>query len=308
MTTGQRREAVQLLMARGLSERRSCGLAALSRSSLHYQPQPRDDEAVTADLRAIAQQYVRYGYRRAHALLRKQRRINRKRVQRLWQQAELQRPTRRRRRRAKPAQAVPLQAKYPQHVWTYDFMQDSTMDSRPLRILTVVDEFTRESLAIAVARHFPAADVLPVLAQVIARRGPPAFVRSDNGSEFIARAVVDWLHAQKIDTHHIDPGAPWQNPFGESFNGHFRDECLNLEAFWTVLEAQVITERWRRYYNEERPHSSLDYRTPAEFRPRWEAAHGPGLGPPATGRASLSHSAPSVGQNDNGAGHAALPH
>jgi putative transposase len=308
MTTGQRREVVQWLMARGLSERRSCGLAALSRSSLHYQPQPRDDEAVTAALRAIAQKYVRYGYRRAHALLAQQRRINRKRVQRLWQQAELQRPTRRRRRRAKSGQAVPLQAHAPNHVWTYDFMQDSTLDSRTLRILTVVDEFTRECLVIAVARRFPAADVLPVLAKAIARRGPPAFVRSDNGSEFIAQTVVNWLHAQAIDTHPIDPGAPWQNPFGESFNGHFRDECLNLETFWTVLEAQVISERWRGYYNDERPHSSLDYLTPTEFCRRWQAAHGSSLGPPTAGRASLSLSAPSVGHNHNGAGPTALPH
>jgi len=308
VSPAQRREAAQALMARGLSERRSCALAQLSRSTLHYQPLPRDDEAVVAELRAIALQYKRYGYRRAYVLLRKKRRINHKRVQRLWQQAKLQRPIRHRRRRAAQPKAVPLQAEYPNHVWTYDFMEDSTADSRSFRLLTLVDEFTRESLAIEVARHWPSATVIQVLARVIARRGRPAFIRSDNGPEFIAQAVCGWLYQQPIDTHHIDPGSPWQNPYGESFNGHFRDECLNLEEFLTVLEAQVLCERWRRHYNDQRPHSALAYRTPSEFRREWEVAHGPIPGASANRRESLSHSAPSAGQNQKGAGRKALPH
>lgn len=308
VSPAQRREAAQVLMARGLSERRSCELAHLSRSVFHYQPRPSDDQAVTMELRAIAGEHKRYGYRRAYVLLRKQRRINHKRVQRLWQQAELQRPTRRRRRRALQPKALPLRAEYPNHVWTYDFMEDSTADSRSFRILTLEDEFTRECLALKVGRSLPSAAVIEVLARVIAQRGRPAFLRSDNGPEFIAQAVCGWLYQQTIDTHHIDPGSPWQNPFGESFNGRFRDECLNLEVFLTVLEAQVVCERWRGHYNDERPHSALDYRTPSECHRAWEAEHGPIPGAPSTGPVSLSHSAPSVGQNAKGADPKVLPH
>jgi putative transposase len=155
-------------------------------------------------------------------------------------------------------------------------MEDSTADGRKLRLLTVVDEFSRECLAIEVARHLPSAAVITVLARVFARHGQPAFMRSDNGSEFIAHALCAWLYAQQIDTHHIDPGSPWQNPYVESFNGHFRDECLNLEDFVSLLEASVVTDRWRQHYNTQRPHSSLDYQTPEAFRRQWDAAHGSG--------------------------------
>lgn len=179
-------------MAQGLSERRSCALAQLSRSTLPYQPQPREDEAVTGELRAIALKYKRYGYRRAYVLLGKKRPINHKRVQRRWQQAQRQRPIRHRRRRSAQPKAIPLRAESPNHVWTYDFMQDSTADSRAFRLLTLVDEFTRESLAIEVVRHWPSPAVIQVLAGVIARRGRPAFIRSDKGPEFIAQAVCGW--------------------------------------------------------------------------------------------------------------------
>ena len=150
-------------------------------------------------------------------------------------------------------------------------MEDSTVDGRKLRCLTILDEFTRECLAIKVARSFRSADVIRVLAQVFAEYGPPAFIRSDNGSEFIAWALCAWLYRQGIDTHHIDPASPWQNAYGESFNARFRDECLNVEDFLMVLEAQVIVETWRRKYNTERPHSSLDDLPPAEFYRRWRA-------------------------------------
>ena len=260
-------------MAAGLSQRRSCALARISRSCWAYSKQANDDEQVLALLRDFAKKEKRAGYWRAYLALRKQGlSINHKRVQRLWQLAKLQVPPRRRhRRRREASKAVPLEAKYPRHVITYDFMEDSTADGRKLRCLTIVDEFTRECLAIRVARSFRSADVIRVLAQVFAEYGPPAFIRSDNGSEFIALALCAWLYRQGIDTHHIDPASPWQNAYGESFNARFRDECLNLEEFLTVLEAQAIVETWRRKYNTQRPHSSLEDLPPAEFFRRWQA-------------------------------------
>jgi putative transposase len=277
VSPAQRREAVQFFMTHGLSERRSCQLAHLSRSCWHYQPQPRDDEAVIQRLRAIAAKNKRFGYRRAHWELNQQQVINHKRVQRLWQQAGLQlpKPARRRPPTAEPDRS-PLQAEYANHVWTYDFMEDSTADGRKVRLLTLLDEFTRECLAIEAARSFPSAKVLPVMARVFAERGRPAFIRSDNGSEFIAQDLCAWFYRQAIDTHHIDPASPWQNGYAESFNGHFRDECLNLEDFASVLECRVVTAAWRLYYNDQRPHSSLDYLTPTAFRCQWEATHAPG--------------------------------
>jgi putative transposase len=264
---------VNQLMTAGLSQRRSCALARISRSCWAYSKQSNDDEQVLALLREFAKKEKRAGYWRAYVALRKQGlSINHKRVQRLWQLAKLQVPPRRRRRRRREAsKAVPLEATYPRHVITYDFMEDSTIDGRKLRCLTIVDEFTRECLAIRVARSFRSADVIRVLAQVFAEYGPPAFIRSDNGSEFIAWALCAWLYRQGIDTHHIDPASPWQNAYGESFNARFRDECLNVEEFLTVLEAQAIVEAWRHKYNTRRPHSSLDDLPPAEFSQRWRA-------------------------------------
>jgi putative transposase len=266
---------VTQLISAGLSQRRSCTLAGISRSSCTYAARSRDDEPVLAQLRDFAQKEKRSGYWRAYVALRKQGlAINHKRVQRLWQQAKLQVPPRRRhRRRREVTQKVPLQATYPRQVWTYDFLEDSTADGRKLRCLTLVDEFTRECLTIQVARAFRSADVIRVLTQVFAEHGAPAFIRSDNGSEFIALALCAWLGQQGIQTHHIDPASPWQNAYGESFNARFRDECLNIEEFLTVLEAQVIAECWRRHYNTQRPHSSLKDMTPAEFHQHWLAEH-----------------------------------
>jgi len=207
----QRREGAHQLQTAGLSERRSCALVGLSRSGLHYQSQTQDDAAVIARLRTLAVQNKRFGARRMHALLRRERVINHKRVHRLWQQAELQVPARPKRRRqptTRPDRPV-LQAERPNHVWTYDFVEDATADGRKLRLLTLEDEFTRECLALEVARSFPAPAVVTVLARVVAVRGQPAFLRSDNGTEFTALTVCAWLYAQRIDTHHIDLGSPW---------------------------------------------------------------------------------------------------
>lgn len=261
------------LMRAGLSQRRSCALAQISRSCWAYAKRAKDDDQILTLLREFAHKEKRAGYWRAYRTLRDQGlHINHKRVQRLWQLAKLQVPPRRRRKRRRAASKfVPLRATFPRHVITYDFMEDSTVDGRKLRCLTIVDEFTRECLAIRVARSFRSADVIRVLAQVFAEYGPPAFIRSDNGPEFIALALCAWLRQQGIQTHHIDPGSPWQNPYGESFNARFRDECLSLEDFLTVLEAQVIVEAWRRKYNTQRPHSSLGDLPPAEYNRRWRA-------------------------------------
>ena len=197
--------------------------------------------------------------------------MNRKKVYRLWKQMGLSLPKRRSRRRSRKGSGAPLRAIYPNHVWTYDFMADTTLDERKLRILTVVDEFTRESVGIRVGRRMPALAVLAILEQLFAERGAPEYLRSDNGPEFIAQAVQSWVQSQGTKTYYIAPGSPWQNAYGESFNDKLRDECLNMEVFLSVQEAQIVVEGWRRHYNQERPHSSLGYKTPIEFRAEWEA-------------------------------------
>jgi putative transposase len=165
-------------------------------------------------------------------------------------------------------------------VWTYDFVQDACANGQRLKILTVTDEFTRESVAIDVATRIPARRVTEVLAQVMQTRGTPAYLRSDNGPEFVAQVVRGWLQAQQVQTVYIDPGSPWQNAYGESVGGRFRDECLNVEWFRNVAEATVVIETWRRQGNDDRPHSSLGYQTPLQFRVAYEQQHGDQRGQP----------------------------
>jgi putative transposase len=271
VTVVARRAGVQALQAAGLSERRSCQLAGLSRTGLRYQSQDGDDAAVIARLQVLAVQHQRYGARRMHALLRQERPINHKRVRRLWQQAGLQVPARPKRRRKPSARRDRplLQAERPNHVWTYDFLEDATAAGRKLRLLTLVDEFTRECLAIEVAPSLPASAVVAVLERVVSVRGRPAFLRSDNGTEFTAQAVGAWLYQHQIKTELSDLGSPWQNGYIESFNGHLRDEFLALEEFASLLECRVLTERWRQHYNTQRPHSRLGYQTPSAFHQAW---------------------------------------
>jgi putative transposase len=271
VSTQLRRQAVSFLKEGGLSERRSCVLAGLSRSSLHYITHPSDDRDLEQRLREIARKHKRYGYRRALAVLRRDHLIvNHKRVQRLWRKAGLRCPVRKKRVRRNQAEPVPQEARYPDHVWTYDFVFDVTTDGRTLKFLTLIDEYTRECRAIAVARRLPAKAVIQVLERVFAERGQPEYLRSDNGAEFTAHAIQRWLKAQSVNTRYIEPGSPWQNGYGESFNGKFRDECLNMELFYSQAEAQTIVAMWQREYNTQRPHSSLSYQTPAEFRAAWE--------------------------------------
>jgi putative transposase len=269
VTVAERRDAVRFLHGRGLSVQRACQLIGLQRSTYHYQARPDHNSDLLGRLQQLAQQHPRYGYRRICALLRREQKVNKKRVQRLWQQARLQVRKHRRKRRRVGGGSVPLQASYPGHVWTYDFIYDACRNGTQLKILTVMDEFTREGLAIEVATSLPSKRVIAVLARLFAIHGAPAYLRSDNGPEFIAKALRIWLAQHQTATWYIDPGCPWQNAFGESFNGSLRDECLQMQLFQGVAEARIVLETYRRHYNDERPHSSLGYRTPAEFKRAW---------------------------------------
>lgn len=279
----QRRETVQQIHARGLSLRRSCVLCHIGHSSLRYRSRDRrqaQNQSLAERLRAIACQHPRYGYRRAHALVQREvPTVNVKRVHRIWRLERLNVPRRRpHRRRADRKVCRPLAATAPNHVWTYDFVHDACANGQRLKILTLTDEWTRESLAIEVATRMAAPQIIQVLERVSRVRGTPAYLRSDNGPEFIAQAVQRWLKQRQIQTAYIEPGSPWQNAYGESFNGRLRDECLNLEWFRNLREAQVVIERWRQQYNEERPHSSLAYETPHAFCRAYEAHVGNQLG------------------------------
>ncbi len=271
MSILERRDAVHFLVTKGLSVLRACVLVQLQRATFLYQARPAAEDELVGELEALAQANPRYGYRRAWALLRRKRTVNRKRVHRLWKRAKLQvkRVTRLRARRERPP---PLTAAYPNHVWAYDFLQDQDMHGRTLYILTVMDEFTREGLAIAVAEATSAEWVLAVLGELVTRHGAPAYLRSDNGTEFVALAVQAWLARRQVRTLYIDPGCPWQNGKEERFNGTVRDECLNLHVFATLVEARVRLAAFQHHYNHDRPHSRLDYRTPAAFKKAWEAA------------------------------------
>jgi len=263
-----RREAVQMLRAHPISERRSCQLVEITRTSARYRARPRAVAELASQLRAIAQKHPRFGYRRAHAVIvRAGQVVNHKRVARLWRLTGLTLPRLRPRRRYKSeAVAVAGRATRPNEVWTYDFVHDWCASGQRLKMLTVVDEFTRESLCVEMRTSIKSRAVVEVLERLTGERGAPAYLRSDNGSEFIAGRVRAWLATKQIATLYIERGSPWQNARGESFNGRLRDECLNVEWFNNPAEAKVVIESWRQHYNKERPHSSLKYQTPVEFR------------------------------------------
>lgn len=249
-------------------------MVGIGKSSFYYEGEDGREDPLTKKIRELARKNNRYGYRRVWALLRRKgTRVNLKRVYRIWKQAGLGLPRRRPRKRLPLGRSAPLAALHAKHGVTYDFMEDQTVDGRKLRFLTLLDEFTRESPAIAVDRRMPATRVIEVLERTFEAWGWPEWLRSDKGPEFVARKVREWLEARGVKTHYIDPGSPWQNAFGESFNDKVRGEFLNLEIFGTVPGAQVTSDLWRRHYNEARPHSSLGYLTPKEFRMRWEAQH-----------------------------------
>jgi len=221
---------------------------------------------------ALSRIHSRYGYRRIWAVLRIEGwKINVKRVHRLWKREGLKVPKRQRKRRRlgnSSAGSQLLRAEHINHVWSYDFVMDQTSDGSRLKILVIFDEYSRESLRIVVGRSLKSHDVIEALDQLFESRGNPTYIRSDNGPEFIAGVVVDWIDMRGVDTMFIEPGSPWENAFVESFNSRFRDELLNREEFGSMLEARVLIEDYRREYNERRPHSSLGYQTPEEFAAR----------------------------------------
>lgn len=215
----------------------------------------------------LATQYGRYGYKRVTILLRDAGwHVNRKRIERLWAREGLKVPPKQPRRGRlwlNDGSCIRLRPEYPNHVWSYDFVHDRTHDGRPYRTLNIIDEFTRECLMIRVRRKQGSIDVIDALIDLFILRGPPAFIRSDNGAEFTAQAVRHWIAAVGAKTAYIEPGSPWENGYIESFNARFRDELLNGEIFYTLKEAQTVIEQWRIHYNTKRPHSALGYRPPA---------------------------------------------
>lgn len=268
-----RREQVALACERGLSKRRACELIEIARSVLTYRAvrTSRDEPALEA-MRRLAAQYPRYGYRRIRVFLRREGiGMSRHRAHRLWRLAGLQLPRRRPRRRVAASRPRPLPAAGPNHVWAYDFVFDACAGGQQIKCLTVIDEFTRECLAIDVAGSIRSARLIEVLSRLVSERGAPRYIRSDNGPEFVSHAILAWLTDARIDTALIEPGKPWQNGADESFNGKFRDECLSLEWFRSRSEARIVIETWRRHYNHVRPHSSLKEMTPIEFKARYDS-------------------------------------
>jgi len=252
----------------GVSERRACRALGQHRSVQRHAARPRpDEEALTAEIVGLASAYGRYGYRRVTALLRAAGwRVNAKRVERIWRREGLKVPRKQPKRGRlwlNDGSCVRLRPERPNHVWAYDFVQDRTRDGKVLRMLVVVDEFSRECLAIRVGRRLGSDEVLEVLAGLFVERGAPEHVRSDNGPEFAAGAVRGWLARLGVATLFIEPGSPWENGYCESLNGKLRDELLDREVFHSLREAQVLIEAWRRHYNTVRPHSALGYRPPA---------------------------------------------
>jgi putative transposase len=254
----------------GLSERRACRYVGQHRSTQRHEPvRAEDDRALRAELRRFSAERPRWGYRRAHHRLREEGwEVNRKRVQRLWREEGLRVPQRRRKRRRLGDSTVPaerLRAERLNHVWAFDFQFDQTADGRALKLLNIVDEFTREALVMLVARSIDADMVVATLERLVAERGAPELLRCDNGPEMTAHALKDWCRFSKTGTAYIDPGSPWQNPFVESFHSRVRDELLDVEEFACLAEAKVVIGDWREDYNLRRPHSALGMRTPAAF-------------------------------------------
>jgi len=272
-----------------LSERRLCRVLGQPRTTQRRVWVIPDDEApLVRRMTELATQYGRYGYRIVTGMLRNEGwKVNHKRVERLWRREGLKVPRRQRPRRRlwlNNGSCVRLRPQHRNHVWSYDFVQARTSEGRPIRLLTVLDEHTRECLAINVERKLTAEDVVVQMTDLFVHRGVPEYLRSDNGSEFTAEALRDWLKRLGVGTLFIEPGSPWENGYIESFNGRLRAEFLNAELFDTVREAKILTERWRREYNTIRPHSSLGYRPPAPAAVQPEGSGATPLHLPVDGR------------------------
>jgi len=263
-----RRSQVMYAHARGIPYRRACGLLSVARSALRYESRlAAKDAPIVAQMRELSARYPRFGYRRIQVFLeRSGYPMSEDRVHRIWRCAGLQVPRKRPRRRIAATRPRPLAPTAVGEMWAYDFVFDACANVQQLKCLTVIDEYTREALAIDVAGSLRSGRVKEVLARLISVHGAPRYLRSDNGSEFLSRKILKCLAEEKIETALSDPGKPWQNGTNESFNGKFRDECLSMEWFRNRVDAKIVIEAWRRHYNEVRPHSSLGNLTPAEFK------------------------------------------
>ena len=250
-----------------VSERRACKTIGQSRSSQRHIPKRADDEErLRARVISLATEFGRYGYRRITALLHQEGwTVNVKRVYRIWREEGLKVPEKQPKRGRlwlADGSTIRMKPEFANHVWSYDFVSDQTKDGRKLKMLVVIDEFTRECLTISVRRRIRSNEVIQILADLFLKRGCPKYIRSDNGPEFICRTLRWWFGTLEVSPLYIQPGSPWENGYVESFNGRLRDEFLNGEIFYTLLEAQVMIENWRRHYNTRRPHSSLGYKPP----------------------------------------------
>jgi putative transposase len=275
----RRRAVTHLQRVFGVSQRWACRLVGQHRSTQRHQPvEPDRDRALREQLRGFSRAHPRWGYRRAHAQLRGQGwLVNRKAVQRRWREEGLRVPTTRRKRQRLASSTCPadrLAAEHPNHVWALDYQFDQTLDGRTLKLLNIVDEHTREALAIAVERRLGADATVNVLDRLVVERGTaPRCIRMDNGPELTANALRDWCRFTGAGTSYIEPGSPWQNPYVESFGSRLRDELLAVEAFSSLLEAQVLVEDWRIEYHTVRPHSALGYLTPTDYAKTWTTTH-----------------------------------
>ncbi len=268
VSVAARRSGVAFAEGRGLSQRRATALLKTARSSLKYESKKAAADAPLIErMTALAGQYSRFGYRRIQVYLEREGFVmNDKRMHRLWRTAKLQLPNKRPRKRVRGTERdVPERPVVANQVWSYDFVFDHAANGQQLKCLTVVDEGTSEGLAIDVAGSIRSRRVIEVLARLVAVRGPPKVLRSDNGPEFVSRALLKWIADAGIKSALIEPGKPWQNGTCESFNGKFRDECLSVEWFRSRDEARVLIEQWRRHYNEDRPHQGLGNLTPAAY-------------------------------------------
>jgi len=289
VSPAQRRALAHEVVTEGMcSQRAACRILRLARSTFNYRGRPPTpaQEQLSKRLLELSAEHPRYGYRRMAALLRREGwRVGKRRVQRLRRDAGLRvPPTKRKVIRRGVSTGLPTRATHRNHVWTWDFIADATVRGGALKMLTILDEYTRECHVLWAERALKAADVLHWLQKAVEQHGAPEYLRSDNGSEFIARIVQRWLRDNRIKTIYIEPGSPWQNGFVESFHGRFRDECLNREQLWTLTEARVVVGDFRRKYNEVRPHSRLGYESPAVFAARSRPSSAlVGLRPPYAG-------------------------
>ena len=273
----RRRCAVERAEMRyGMSERHACRLLGQSRGTQRYEPMRRaDEDRLTAAVVALASEYGRYGYKKIAAMLQRSGwQAGRDRVERIWRREGLKVPQKQRPRRRlwlNDGSCIRLRPERANHVWSYDFVNARTHDGRLLRILALIDEYTRECLALRVARRLNSQDVIETLSEVMLWRGIPEHIRSDNGPEFVARQLRDWLQGLGTSPLYIEPGSPWENGYCESFNGKLREECLNGEIFYSLKEARIVIEQWRQQYNRVRPHAALGYRPPAPgaYTPPW---------------------------------------